>query len=294
MVVGSTGQLARSLALAAADHPTLNLVAMGRPSLDLLDRGLLVSALKLARPTIVINAAAYTAVDRAENEQEQASAINCEGAGALAEVTMRFEIPLIHISTDYVFDGRKTGAYLETDAPNPQTVYGRSKLAGEERVAAANPRHLILRTSWVYSAFGSNFVKTMLRLAGERTELRVVADQYGNPTHAGDLASAILQAASQLARKGADGDVWGLYHVAGQGHTTWHGFAQAIVAAAVRYGGKQIPVRAIGTADFPTPAQRPANSRLNCDKFTKVFGLRLPPWTDGVDRCVRQLCAGHA
>jgi dTDP-4-dehydrorhamnose reductase len=290
-LAGAKGQLARSLAVAATSEEGLQLLALGRPTVDLRDRDTVARALDAAAPALVINGAAYTNVDRAESERDLAYAVNRDGAGALAEVTAQRNLPLIHVSTDYVFDGRKQEAYQETDPPNPQTVYGRSKLAGEERVAATNGQHIILRTSWVHSPYGHNFVRTILRLAGERPELRVVADQQGNPTYAADLASAILAIARLLTSKRGDAAPWGLYHVAGDGTTTWHGLAESIVAAAAQHGRAPVPVRAITTAEFPTPARRPANSRLDCRKLAMVFGLRLAPWRDGVARCVAQLCA---
>lgn len=288
LVAGSSGQLARSLAAAAPHYADLTLVSLGRPELDLLDMASITTAIKDFQPDIVINAAAYTAVDRAEQEAVAAFAINCEGAGKLAQAAAACGAPIIHISTDYVFDGGKPDAYLETDAPNPQTVYGQSKYDGELSVADANPQHIIFRTSWVYSEYGNNFVKTMLRLAAERPELRVVADQFGNPTHAGDLSIAILDLIGRLAQIE---DAWGLYHLAGQGETNWHGFAEQIMVSSQHCGGASVPVLPITTAEFPTPAKRPANSRLDSSKAREKFGVLLPVWTDAVNRCVTQLCA---
>lgn len=292
LVIGAEGQLARSLVALAGREEDIELVALGRPALDIRDRDSVARAVDANAPALVINAAAYTAVDRAESEPEMANAINRDGTGAVAELTAQRKLPLVHISTDYVFDGCKDGAYLETDPPNPQTVYGQSKLAGEARVAAANPQHIILRTSWVHSPYGHNFVKTMLRLASERPELRIVADQYGNPTYAPDLASAILAIVRQLARGETRGEPWGVFHAAGQGTTSWHGLAELIVRTAAEYGRRPVPVRAITTSEHPTPARRPANSRLDCGKLATVFGLRLPPWTNGAEECIAQLCAG--
>jgi dTDP-4-dehydrorhamnose reductase len=212
----------------------------------------------------------------------------------LAEVAAQCGLPIIHISTDYVFDGRKEGAYREGDPPNPQTVYGWSKLAGEGRVAANNAQHVILRTAWVYGPYGHNFVKTMLRLAGEREELRVVGDQYGNPTHAVDLAAIVLAIAKQVSGWPGDTLPWGLYHAAGAGTTTWHGLAEFVVATAAQYGLRSVPVHAIATSEFPTPARRPLNSQLDCSKLAQVFGLRLPSWMDGVERCVERLLRTQA
>ena len=290
LVVGAKGQLARSLVTVAAHDEDIDLVALGRPELDLLNRDALARAIDVINPAIVINSAAYTAVDRAEAEPEIAYAVNCDGAGAVAELTAQRNLPLIHISTDYVFDGAKDGAYSEDDPPNPQTVYGRSKLAGEVRVAAANPQHIILRTSWLYSPYGHNFIKTILRLAGERSELWVVADQYGNPTYTPDLACAILAIVRRLSQGKRDFKPWGLYHAAGGEATSWHKLAEFAIRTAAQYGWRSVPVRAVTSSEYPTPARRPADSRLDCSKLAAVFGLKLPPWTDGVRRCVAQLC----
>jgi dTDP-4-dehydrorhamnose reductase len=290
LVAGSTGQLARSLAAAALHDPGVKLTSLGRPELDLLDRASLEQIADRMRPDIVINAAAYTAVDRAEAEPERALAVNRDGAAALATVACRHGAPIIHVSTDYVFNGVKREPYRETDHPAPETVYGQSKLEGEQAVAQANPRHVILRTSWVYSQYGSNFVKTMLRLGGERPELRVVADQFGNPTYAGDLADAILNLTGQLAREESP---WGIYHLAGDGDTSWHGFAERIIACGVLHGLKRVPVLSISTSNFPTPAKRPANSRLDCSKARAVFGISLPCWTVAVARCIELIYAAR-
>jgi dTDP-4-dehydrorhamnose reductase len=234
LVVGAKGQLGRSLVAAAANTEDVALLAVGRPTLDLLDHDSLARAVDAEAPALVVNAAAYTAVDAAESNQDLAYAINGDAAGILAKITAERSIPLVHVSTDYVFDGHHQQAYQETDHPNPQTVYGKSKLLGEQRVAAVNHQHLIVRTSWVHSPYGHNFAKTILRLASERPELKVVADQYGNPTFAGDLATAILGITRQLSSNSTN--MWGVYHVAGEGSTTWHGLAEFIVAEAAQHG----------------------------------------------------------
>jgi dTDP-4-dehydrorhamnose reductase len=290
LVVGASGQLARSLVEVAPRYPQFDVTVLGRPSLNLLDGASTLRTLGAARPDWVINAAAYTAVDRAESESDLAFAVNRDGVRTIAAGAARHGAPVIHVSTDYVFDGRKQDAYVESDAVNPLGVYGRSKLEGEQQVAATNPRHFILRTSWVYSAHGANFVKTMLRLAAERPELRVVADQHGKPTHAGDLADAIFKLIERSASIVAGEAAWGTYHVAGQGATTWHGFAEGIVRASEKYGRPPVPVRAIETANFPTPAKRPANSVLDCGKLEATFGIALPHWTESLDRCLAELC----
>jgi dTDP-4-dehydrorhamnose reductase len=291
LVAGGTGQLAQSLIEASAQRVGWELTAVGRPALDLHAPLSLARAIAAVRPHVVVNAAAYTAVDRAESEPDLAFAINRDGAGALAKAAADHGLPIVHISTDYVFDGRKPGSYVESDGTAPQGIYGRSKLAGEEQVAAANPRSIILRTAWVYSPFGSNFVKTMLRLAVERPELRVVADQRGNPTYAPHLADAILAILPVLVEAPPGGGPWGVYHAAGQGDTTWHGLAQEVMAAAAVHGRPSVPVRAISTEEYSTPARRPANSRLSCGTLARVFGITLPPWGEGVRQCVERLCS---
>ena len=285
LVAGASGQLAHALVQRSRQLAGVTVMALGRPQLDLLDPVSISRALDATRPDVVINAAAYTAVDKAESDAAAAFALNRDGAGALAAAARIAGCPIIHVSTDYVFDGNKSGAYVEEDAPNPMGVYGRSKLDGEAAVAVANARHLILRTAWVYSAHGQNFLKTMLRLARERPELRVVADQRGNPTFAPHLADAILAIAAQI----GSGRPWGVYHATATGETTWHGFASAIIAAAKPIGVPQVPVVPIATADYPTPACRPANSCLDCSKLERAFGLRLPPWQQGLAECVAEL-----
>ncbi len=288
LVAGASGQLARALqAEARLREGKFSLTALGRPSLDITDPASIEAAVIRERPAIVINAAAYTAVDRAESEPGAAFALNRDGAASLAQITAQNGAALIHVSTDYVFDGTKPRAYAEEDAPNPQSVYGRSKHEGELAVAAANPRHLIVRTSWVYSEYGSNFLKTMLRLARERPELRVVSDQYGNPTYARDLAAAILDLAENLA--GRNDEAWGVYHLAGSGDASWRDFAARIIACGAQYGCPQVPVMPIPSADYPAEAKRPANSRLDCTKAARMFGVALPRWEDGVVRCLSRL-----
>jgi dTDP-4-dehydrorhamnose reductase len=291
LVAGATGQLAQALIEAGARRAGRELTALGRPALDLQAPPSLARAIAAVRPHVVVNAAAYTAVDRAESQPELAFAINRDGAAALAQAAADHGLPIVHISTDYVFDGHKPGSYVETDATAPQGVYGRSKLAGEEQVAAANPRSVILRTAWLHSPFGANFVRTMLRLGAERPELTVVADQWGNPTYAPHLAEAILALLPRLVEARHCDGLWGVYHAAGQGDTTWHGLAQEIIAAAAMHGRPRVPIRAITTEEYPTPARRPPNSRLSCAKLARVFGITLPPWEDGARQCVERLRA---
>jgi dTDP-4-dehydrorhamnose reductase len=287
LVAGVQGQVARALHACAARTGTHALVAQGRPGFDLLHPEAMARTVAELNPDLVVNAAAYTAVDNAEREAATAYAINRDGARALAAAAAAEGCPIIHLSTDYVFAGTKAGAYGEDDATGPTGVYGRSKLEGEAAVAGANARHIILRTAWVYAAHGSNFVRTMLRLATERPALRVVADQRGNPTYAPHLAEAILAIAAVIGS--GRSSPWGIYHAAGTGDTSWHEFATAIVNAAGPLGITPVPVSPIATAEFPTAAQRPANSCLDCRKLEHTFGLRLPHWRQGLHACINEL-----
>ena len=289
LIAGAQGQLARAmieLAPAAAD---VTAFAVGRPALDLTAPASVLSALADFKPDVIVNAAAYTAVDRAEQEPEAAMALNAEGPARLAEAAARRGAVLVHISTDCVFDGAKPTPYVEDDPTAPLSAYGRSKLAGEEAVRAAAERHIILRTSWVFSPYGTNFVRTMLRSATERDELRVVDDRTGCPTYAPHLAQAILDVA-RAATNG--GDAWGTYHAAGAGAVTWCGFAREIMRLSAARGGPSVPVVPIPTAAYPTAAARPVNSRLDCGKLARNFGITLPPWEAGLAACVARLLPG--
>lgn len=291
VVTGRDGQVATSLLEAGQGRDDVEVVAVGRPALDLAQPDTVFDAIAAARPDVVASAAAYTAVDQAEDEPDLAFAVNAVGAGKVAEAAARLGVPVIHLSTDYVFDGTKDGAYVETDATAPLGVYGASKLAGEQAVAALNPRHLVLRTAWVYSPFGRNFVKTMLRLAGDRDEIAVVADQWGNPTSAFDIADAILHAAAVL-RDDEAFDGYGIYHLAGTGETNWSGFARHILDTSARYGGPTARVRDIATSDYPTKAKRPANSRLSTARFAAVFEWAVPEWRQSAETVVHRLRVG--
>ncbi|TPL92817.1 dTDP-4-dehydrorhamnose reductase [Mesorhizobium sp. B2-3-10] len=288
LVTGRDGQVAAGLLAAGQARAGEEVVAIGRPELDLARPDTIIDVIAGAKPDIVVSAAAYTAVDQAEDEPDLAFAVNATGAGKVAEAAARLGVPVIHLSTDYVFDGTKADAYIETDPTAPLGVYGASKLAGEQAVASANPRHLILRTAWVYSPFGKNFVKTMLRLAADRDEISVVSDQWGNPTSALDIADAILHAAALL-----HGDkgfaAFGTYHLAGTGETSWSGFARHILDTSRGVGGPWARVRDITTKDYPTKAKRPANSRLNCDKLAATFGWRCRSWRTVCDEVVERL-----
>ena len=293
VVTGRDGQVATSLLEAGQGRDDVEVVAVGRPTLDLTQPDTVFDALAAVRPDIVVSAAAYTAVDQAEDEPDLAFTVNAVGAGKVAEAAAKLGVPVIHLSTDYVFDGSKDGAYVETDATAPLGVYGASKLAGELAVAAANPRHLILRTAWVYSPFGKNFVKTMLRLAGDRDEISVVADQWGSPTSALDIADAILHAAEVL-----HGDPsfasFGVYHLAGTGETNWSGIARHILDTSQALGGPYAQVRDIVTQEYPTKARRPHNSRLSSAKFATVLGWDMPDWRKSTSAVVARFTGGRS
>lgn len=286
VVTGRHGQVARALIALADDE--IEVVALGRPALDLSLPDTIARAVRSARPDVVINAAAYTAVDKAEEETAIAMVINGIAPGALATVTAELGVPIIQISTDYVFDGAKPAPYVETDPVSPINAYGRSKLAGEHAVVV-NPRHAILRTSWVYDAVGRNFLTTMLRLAKTHEELDIVADQIGAPSHAPDIARAVVAIASNLHACGGESAAHGAFHLTGGGETSWAGFAREIFRLSGARGGPSPTVRNIDTTGYPTPARRPANSRLNCDKLEAVHGVRLPDWRDAVARCINEM-----
>jgi dTDP-4-dehydrorhamnose reductase len=292
-VVGTEGQVARSLREAAANNPDIVIGCGGRPNIDVLRPDLVEKALLAFSPDIVINPAAYTAVDRAEAEPELAFAVNCDGAGNVAAAAARLDIPIIHLSTDYVFDGKKKSHYVETDAVAPKGVYGRSKLAGEHAVAAANNRHIILRTSWVYAPFGNNFVRAMLRLSANRDRLAVVDDQVGCPTFAPDIAVAIVTIAHKIASSGWQERLTGVTHLAGPDEVTWCDFARLIMHVSEKKGRRSVPVDAISTAAYPTAAARPANSRLCCDRLAAIFGIHMPPLALSLEKCLERLLDAH-
>jgi len=279
-VIGTTGQLARCLA--AADS-SVERIFLGRDVLDLTKADSIAPALENAQPDLIVNAAAYTAVDAAETDRETAFAVNADGPGTVAQVAARLGVPFVHVSTDYVYDGTKNGAYVETDPVAPLGVYGASKRAGEEAVLAAKGRATILRTAWIYAPQGKNFVKTMLRLGATHKTLRIVADQIGSPTYAGDLADAILRITPRLID--AEVDCFDIFHCAGKGWTSWAGFAETIFARALQLDliESAPEVEWISTTDYPTPASRPANSVLDCMKFMQVFGFALPYWQETLE-----------
>jgi dTDP-4-dehydrorhamnose reductase len=289
LTFGGNGQLGQDLARAGAAQ-NVPLVTLTRAEADVSDEDAVRNAVARHRPSWVVNAAAYTEVDNAEKEPDAVRKGNEIGPRVLARACAPLNIPLVHVSTDYVFDGTKSGAYIETDPIAPLGVYGATKAAGEAAVRETLREHVILRTSWVYGEFGRNFLKTMLRLAATRDELRVVADQRGCPTSSADLARAILSIAPRLTNRE---NVWGTYHFAGSGATTWHAFAERIVAAQAPLTGRRPKVTAITTAEYPTPARRPANSELDCTKFARVFGFAARPWEEETDRIVRALVAAQ-
>ncbi len=285
-VTGLTGQVVSALIENAPRD--MELIALGRPQLDLSIRGAVLAALRAARCDVIINAAAYTAVDKAESEPDVAMRVNGEGAGFVAEIAAELGAPLLHLSTDYVFDGKLDRPYREDDATCPAGVYGRSKLLGEEKIAEIHPNHVILRTAWVYSPFGTNFVRTMLRLGETRDEVGVVADQIGNPTSALDIAKALLAIAERV-QADPSPHLRGLFHMTGSGEASWADFAEAVFAEAEKHGRAPVRVRKITTADYPTPARRPANSRLENARLQQTYGVVLPPWRESTAQCVSRL-----
>jgi dTDP-4-dehydrorhamnose reductase len=288
LLTGANGQVGGELVRSLA--PLGEVIGLDRSRLDLSQPDALRETVRAIAPDAIVNAAAYTAVDRAESESDRARAINAIAPGVLAEEAQRLDAILVHYSTDYVFDGTKSEPYVETDPTNPLSVYGRTKLEGERAIGASGCRHLTLRTSWVYGARGHNFLLTMLRLARERQHLRVVDDQIGAPTWSREIAqaTAALLAQPELAARGAEG----LYHLSASGATSWFGFARAIFGSPemARLGVAPPALEAISTSAYPTPAKRPANSRLDCSLLERRAGVRLAPW----DAALRSALAGVA
>lgn len=285
LVTGREGQVARSLAERASGH---ELLFAARPEFDLSDPRSIERTIDQVRPDLVISAAAYTAVDTAEDEPDLAMRINGDAPGVIGKAAAKVGAPVLHLSTDYVFDGHGERAWRESDSPAPIGVYGKTKLAGEESLAQSGAEYAIIRTAWVYSPFGANFVRTMLRLAGDRDTLNVVNDQRGNPTSALDIADALLAivaAWESSARPGVDG----IYHFAGTGSTTWDDFARAIFAESTKLGGPGCEVHGIPSADYPTKAVRPANSQLDCSKFIDTFGFTAPRWQASLAETIARL-----
>lgn len=291
LVFGGAGQVGREVCRAARPA-LLELLALDKSASDVTDPRAVSTVIAQQKPDLVINLAAYTAVDRAEREPEIAWAVNCGGASNIAAACAETATPLVHLSTDYVFNGAKGEPYREEDAVSPINVYGRSKEAGERAVRAALTRHVILRTAWVYGAFGTNFVKTMLRLGAERAALRVVADQHGCPTAAVDIAGALLMIAQQIEQDRAE---WGTFHLAGTASASWYEFAEEIIQLAANFGAwRDAPtpqVEPITTDQYETAARRPMNSSLDCRKIANSFGISLPSWRASLAAVVRELAA---
>ncbi|HIK29154.1 MAG: dTDP-4-dehydrorhamnose reductase [Oscillatoriaceae bacterium SKW80] len=287
LITGSNGQLGWELQRTLA--PVENVIAVSRARLDLSQPASITQVVQEVKPNIIINAAAYTAVDKAESEPSVAYAVNATGVGVLAEIAQQLAIPLIHISTDYVFDGKNNLPYLETDATNPLGVYGKSKLAGEEAIRKVGGNFIIIRTAWLYGVGGkSNFVKTMLRLGSEREEVRVVTDQVGSPTWTGDLAAALAQLIANISPK-----LEGTYHYTNSGVASWYDFAVAVFEEAQLLGFplKVKRVVPITTAQYPTPARRPAYSVLSCAKITAALGTYPPHWRQALRKMLQELSA---
>jgi dTDP-4-dehydrorhamnose reductase len=290
VILGSSGQLGSELVKVLS--PEMELFAFSRSELDLTDEDALRAALASIQPHFIVNAAAYTAVDRAESEQVLAHAVNARAPQVLAELAMRMDAWLLHFSTDYVFDGSGQTPWMETDTPHPLNVYGRTKLQGEQAIEASGCCHLIFRSGWIYAAHGNNFLRTMLRLAGEQPSLNIVDDQTGAPTTAGELARGVLAVLRRLEQgTGAHRPPEsGVYHMACGGSTTWFRFASAIFAGLAGHVATPQLV-AISTEQYPTPADRPRYSVLNCDKLERVFAVRLLPWEDALAQVIAEIRA---
>jgi dTDP-4-dehydrorhamnose reductase len=280
LIIGKIGQVGWELRRTVA--PLGRLVSVDYPEIDLTDGASARKWVRETKPAVIINAAAYTAVDKAEKEEERARLINGVAPGILAEEAKRAGALLIHYSTDYIFDGTKNTPYVEDDPPNPLGAYGRTKLAGDEAVRQVDGNHLIFRLCWVYGARGQNFMLTMMRLAREREKLRVVSDQVGCPSWSRMIAETTALALKQVLSSGEPGRFKGVYHLAACGQTTWHGFADAIVNLMPAEGKKCSEVEAISTAEYPLPARRPAYSVLSCEKLQRTFGLQLPAWDESL------------
>lgn len=287
LVFGSSGQVARSLEGLGSD--TLVVKTLGRPEGDISVRSNIINAVDDFSPDIVVNAAAYTAVDAAETDEANAYLLNCTAPGYIAEACAVSDIPVVHYSTDYVFAGDKPLAYDTTDPVSPLGAYGRTKEAGETAIRSATARHVILRTAWVFSPFGKNFVKTMLTLGKTRDELNVVMDQIGNPTYAPDIANATVQIARNILASPENSALYGTFHLTNTGDTSWHGFATEIFRQAEGKLGISCVVNPIPSSEFPTPAKRPANSRLDGTLLETVHGVKRRHWSEALAECLQAL-----
>ncbi|MDE8347185.1 MAG: dTDP-4-dehydrorhamnose reductase [Acidocella sp.] len=288
LITGATGQLGRELVRLATARAEA-FTAVSRPAFDLASPDSIAAAFHACAPALVINAAAYTAVDAAESDIAAARAGNHTGPAHLAALCHAADIPLIHVSTDYVFDGNKGAPYVETDPTNPTGIYGQTKQDGETAILGSGARTIILRTAWVYAGHGKNFARTMLTVGAKMPALRVVADQRGTPTAAGDLAAAIFAIIDTLRRTGWQAQYQGIFHATNAGETTWFGFAQEIFAQAALFGGPAPALTPISTAEWPTPARRPADSRLDGTKLGQIFAVTLPPWQASLPPIVASL-----
>jgi dTDP-4-dehydrorhamnose reductase len=288
LVTGKYGQISMALREVGAAQD-IEVVAIGRPEFDLVNPEDGLTKLAAVKPDVIVSAAAYTAVDKAESDAAMAYLINADGPASLAGLAAELDIPIVHLSTDYVFDGCKPSPYVETDATNPLAVYGASKLRGEQAIAAITNNHVILRTAWVYSPFGNNFLKTVLKLAATRPELRVVDDQRGNPTSALDIANAVIAVARNLLARPNDVDLRGIFHMVGTGEASWADFATEIFACSARFDGPWADVTRISTAEYPTAARRPANSRLDSTILKSSHGIAMPDWRSSTHDIIHRL-----
>jgi dTDP-4-dehydrorhamnose reductase len=291
LAAGWHGQIASAFMQIAPQRKDISAFAIGRPGLDICEPRSVERALGDIRPDVLINLAGYTDVDGAEGEQELAFALNSVGARLLAEAAARRNLPIIHISSSYVFDGRKASAYVETDETAPSTIYGKSKLAGEAEVRRANPKHIILRTEWLHSPFGRCFVSSILQRAQLGMPLKVVNDQYGNPTYAPHLVDVILEVAAYLTSRPPEDIPWGVFHAAGSGTATWYNVAQEVLVKSEQMTGLSFDLSAIPSAEYSTRTQRASNSQLDCSKLEQIFGAKMPAWQKGVQECVERLLA---
>ena len=285
-VTGTKGQV--TLALQNLGFPDTKVVTLGRPAVDLRFPKSIKTSIQGIDPDVIVSAAAYTAVDKAEAEREDAFAINKDGAKALAETALELDIPIIHLSTDYVYDGMKTHPYNEMDPTDPISVYGQSKLEGERAVAEVTANHVILRTAWVYSVYGNNFIKNMLRLAQSSDRLSIVADQFGSPTSADDIALAVTRIARRVAEDRSS-NLRGVFNLAGLGETSWADFAVFIFSILEEETGKTVSVVKIASSEYPTAANRPLNSRLDCAKISEQYGIQMPFWQESARLVVKRL-----
>jgi len=291
LAAGWHGQIASAFMQTAPGREDISAFAIGRPGLDICEPRSVERALGDIRPDVLINLAGYTEVDGAESEPELAFALNSAGARLLAEAAARRDVPIIHISTSYVFDGQKRSAYVETDQTHPSTIYGKSKLAGEVEVQRANPKHIILRTEWIHSPFGRCFVSNILQRAQLGMPLKVANDQYGNPTYAPHLVDAILEVAAYLTSRPPEDIPWGVYHAAGSGTATWYDVAREVLVKSEQLRGLSFSLDAITSAEYSTPPHRSPNSELDCSRLEQAFGVKLPAWQTGVQECVAHLLA---